>query len=215
LPVGARRTYLLTASPYPSCLSLAEFSAAVAKAYFGIKKDGTYDIKGLTAIKSNSPKFIYNIFDECIQELITVTNKSEFNKAKRKIKTIVENAIDDLVLGKTPIEDLEYSVVIHDEPKEKLKGTSLHQPYQCAIQLLDSGKSVKKWDEMHFVKVKPFNYQGKRFTVKPTEHVKKFSEINVLDYFRNLRTALNQTFEPMKITINEFEKGKGTLSDFL
>jgi len=65
---------------------------------------------------------------------------------------------------------------------------------------------------MHFVKVKPFNYQGRRFTVKPTENVKNFHEINLMDYLKNLRTALDQTFKPMKITINEFEKGKGTLS---
>jgi DNA polymerase elongation subunit (family B) len=186
-----------------------------AKSYFGIKKDGTYDLKGLTAIKSNSPEFIFKVFDECIQELTTVTNKFEFNKAKRKIKAIVQDAIDDLVLGKIPIEELEYSVKIHDDPKEKLKGASLHQPYQCAIQLMDSGKSVKKWDKMHFVKVKPFNYRGRRFTVKPTDHIKRLSEINVLDYIRNLRTALNQTFEPMGITINAFEKATGTLSDFL
>ena len=186
-----------------------------AKAYFGIKKDGTYDLKGLTAIKSNSPEFIFNVFDQCIQELTTVTNKSEFKKAKRKIKAIVQDAIDDLVLGKIPIEELEYSVRIHDDPKEKLKGASLHQPYQCAIQLLDSGKSVKKWDEMRFVKVKPFNYHGKRFTVKPTDQIKRLSEINVLDYIRNLRTALNQTFEPMGISINAAEKAKGTLFDFI
>jgi len=186
-----------------------------AKAYFGIKQDGTYDIKGLTAIKSNSPDFIYNIFDDCIQELTDVENEAEFKKAKRRIKKIVQNAIDALVLGQTPIEELEYSVIIHDDPKEKSKGKSLHQPYQCAVQLLDSGKSVKRGDEMRFVKVKPFNYQGRRFTVKPTNFVKRFSEINFMDYIRNLRTALNQTFEPMKITINEFEKGKGTLSDFL
>jgi len=179
-----------------------------AKAYFGIKKDGTYDAKGLTAIKSNSPDFIYNIFDECIQELTTVTNKSEFNKAKRKIKSIVQDAIDDLVLGDTPIEDLEYTVVIHDDPKEKMKAKSLHQPYQCAVQLIDSGKSVKKWDEMHFVKVKPFNYHGRRFTVKPSDQIKRRSEINVLDYIRNLRTALSQTFEPMGFIINAFENGK-------
>jgi DNA polymerase I len=185
-----------------------------AKSYFGIKKDGTYDLKGLTAIKSNSPEFIFKVFDECIQELTMVTNKSEFNKAKLKIKTIVQNAIDDLVLGKIPIEDLEYSVKIHDDPKEKLKGASLHQPYQCAIQLLDSGKSVKKYDEMRFVKVKPFNYHGKRFTVKPTDHIKRLGEINALDYIRNLRTALNQTFEPMGILINAAEKAKGTLFDF-
>ena len=186
-----------------------------AKAYFGIKKDRTYDTKGLTAIKSNSTNFVFNVFDDCIQELTSVKNKAEFTKAKRKIKAIVQNAIGDLVLGDIPIDDLEYSVVIHGDPKEKLKGKSLHQPYQCAIQLLNSGKRVKRGDEMHFVKVKPFNYQGRRFTVKPTEHVKKVSEINVIDYIRNLRTALDQTFKPMKITVNEFEKFKGTLSDFL
>ena len=80
---------------------------------------------------------------------------------------------------------------------------------------MDSGKTVKKWDEMRFVKVKPFNYHGKRFTVKPTDHIKRLSEINVLDYIRNLRTALNQTFEPMDISINATQKNKGTLSDFL
>ncbi len=186
-----------------------------AKAYFGIKKDGTYALKGLTAIKSNSPDFIYNLFDDCIQELITVTNKSEFTKAKRKIKAIVQDTIDDLVLGKIPIEDLEYSVKIHDDPKEKLKGASLHQPYQCAIQLIDAGKNVRKYDEMHFVKVKPFNYRGRKFTVKPTDHIKKLSEINLLDYIKNLKTALNQTFEPMEISIAAFKKAKGTLSDFL
>jgi len=127
----------------------------------------------------------------------------------------VRTALDNLLLGKVPIKDLEYAVVIHDDPKEKMKGKSLHQPYQCAIQLLDSGKSVKLGDEMRFIKVKHFTFQGRKFTVKPTEHVKKFSEINLMDYFKNLRTALNQTFKPMKITISEFEKGKGTLSDFL
>ena len=186
-----------------------------AKAYFGIRKDGSVDIKGLTAIKSNSTVFVSNVFNDCIQELTSVRNKSEFNKAKVRIKTIVRNAMNDLLLGKVPIKDLEYAVVIHDDPKEKLKGKSLHQPYQCAIQLFDSGKKVKRRDTMRFVKVKPFNYQGRKFTVKPTEHVKKFSEINLMDYFKNLRTALNQTFKPMKIMMNELEKGKRTLSDFL
>ena len=62
--------------------------------------------------------------------------------------------------------------------------------------------------------VKPFNYQGSKFTVKPTDQIKRLSEINVLDYIRNLRTALNQTFEPMDLVIDDFEKGKRTLFDF-
>ena len=63
--------------------------------------------------------------------------------------------------------------------------------------------------------VKPFNYQGRKFTVKPTDQIKRLTEINVLDYIRNLRTALNQTFEPMGISIGSFEKTNGTLSNFL
>jgi DNA polymerase elongation subunit (family B) len=185
-----------------------------SKAYFGIKKDGTYDVKGLTAIKSNSPDFICNVFENCIKELTTVKNRSELVEAKHKIKAIVQNAIEGLVRGEISMKDLEYSVVIHDDPMEKMKGNSIHQPYQCAIQLLDSGKKVRKGDEMHFVKVSPFLYQGRRFTVKPTEYVKKFSEINVMDYVRNLRTALNQTFKPMNISFSDQSKPDKTLFDF-
>ncbi len=185
-----------------------------SKAYFGIKKDGTYDIKGLTAIKSNSPDFIYKVFEDCIKELTTVKDKTDLLEVKHKIEIIVQNVIVDLVRGKIPMEDLEYSVVIHDDPMEKVKGNSIHQPYQCAIQLLDSGHKVKRGDEMHFVKVNPFLYQGRRFTVKPTEYVKRFGEINIMDYIRNLRTALNQIFKPMNITFSDQSIADRTLFDY-
>ena len=126
----------------------------------------------------------------------------------------MQNATEDLVRGEIHIKDLEYSVVIHDDPREKVKGNSIHQPYQCAIQLLDSGQKVKRGNEMHFVKVNPFLYHGRRFTVKPTEYVKGSSEINVMDYIRNLGTALNQTFKPMNITFSDRIKSEKTLLDF-
>ena len=185
-----------------------------AKAYFGIRKDGSVDIKGLTAIKSNSTDFVSNVFSDCVQELTSVRNKSEFNKAKGMLKAIVRHAMDDLLLGKVPMKDLEYAVVIHDDPTEKLKGKSLHQPYQCAIQLLNSGKKVKRGDEMHFIKVKAFMNQGRRFTVKPTDHLDNIREINVEDYLRNLITALNQVFKPMNIILTNSKTTKRTLSDF-
>ena len=185
-----------------------------AKAYFGIKKDGTVDIKGLTAIKSNSPNFFNNVFNDSIKKLKTVKNETEFVNAKNRIQIVMKKAITDLKLGKVPIKDLEYVVAIHEEPKDKMKDKALHQPYQCAIQLLDSGKNVKRGDEMHFVKVKPFNYKGRRFTVKPTENVKNFHEINLEDYLRNLKTALNQTFKPMNITFSDQTKSEKTLFDF-
>ncbi len=43
--------------------------------------------------------------------------------------------------------------------------------------------------------------------MKPAEHVRSVSEMNVEDYIRNLTTALNQTFEPMNIKF-EVEKEK-------
>ena len=76
------------------------------------------------------------------------------------------------------------------------------------------GKKVKKRDKMHFIKVKPFIYKGRKFTVKPTEQVKNFMEINVDDYVRNLKTSLNQTFEPMGITFTSDITTEKTLFDF-
>ncbi len=185
-----------------------------SKAYFGIRKDGTVDIKGLTAIKSNSPNFINNVFNDCIQELKNVTNESELNKAKKRIKIVVNKTVTNLKLGKIPLKDLEYTIVIHEDPKEKLKGKTLHQPYQCAFQLLESGKKVKRRDKMHFIKVKPFIYKGRKFTVKPTEQVKNFKEINIEDYIRNLKTSLDQTFNPMDIKFSSNNTTEKTLFDF-
>lgn len=187
----------------------------VAKAYFGIRQNETADIKGVTAIKSNSPDFVQNVFKNCVRELASVRNQSEYVKAKDRIKNVVQSSIKDLKDGKVPIKDLEYNVVIHEDPMEKLKEGALHQPYQCAIQLIDSGKSVTKGANVRFVKVKAFRYRGRNFTVKPTATVKRFSEINVDDYVRNLRTALNQTFKTINLKFSDEISTKKTLSDFL
>ncbi|UCF59214.1 MAG: hypothetical protein JSV15_02030 [Candidatus Bathyarchaeota archaeon] len=84
---------------------------------------------------------------------------------------------------------------------------ALHQPYQCAVQLIDAGVEVSRRDTVSFVKVNPFNYKGRKFTVRPTAHVKSLPEVNVKDYVRNLRTALGQTFKPMNIVF-EIRKDK-------
>lgn len=174
------------------------------KAYFGILRDGTPDLKGLTVIKSNAPNFIQNVFQNCVKELAHVKNVRDYEAAKRRIVTVVQDAIERLRHREVKLEDLEFSVKLYFDPNEKLEAKGpLPQPYQCAVQLIDLGKTVQKRDTVSFVKVKPFNYGGKRFTVKPTNQVRNMSEINVEDYIRNLRTALGQTFSPMNI---RFEK---------
>ncbi len=187
---------------YPVCvLSKAK------KAYFGILPDGTPDLKGLTAIKSNAPNFIQTVFKNCVKELSHVRNAAEFESAKTRITAIVQNAIKNLQDRNVKLEDLVYSVNLYHDPKEKLDSKVLPQPYQCAAQLIDSGKTLRQRDTVSFIKVKPFNYKGKQFTVKPADRVSNIIEINVEDYIRNLTTALNQTFNPMGIT---FETKKET-----
>jgi DNA polymerase elongation subunit (family B) len=173
--------------------------SAAKKAYFGILPDGTPDLKGLTAIKSNAPKFIQHVFKTSVKELSTVKNIGEYEQAKTKITTIVENAITDLRNRKFKTEDMIFSVKLLHDPREKLASKVLPQAYQCAKQLLNSGIGVKQGDTVNFIKVKPFTYQGKEFTVKPAKRVRNATEINVEDYVRNLTTALNQTFKPMGI----------------
>jgi len=185
------------------------------KAYFGIRKDGTPDVKGVTAIKSNSPTFIQNVFKDCVKEMADVKNQTDYMEAKDRVQRVVRNAIKNFKAGKVPIKDLQYKVEVHEDPMEKMRDKALHQPYQCAIQLIDSGRSIKKGAVVSFVKVKPFQYRGKNFTVKPTERVRDFHEVNVDDYVRNLRTALNQTFKPMNIEFREGVKEKVTLTNFV
>jgi DNA polymerase elongation subunit (family B) len=176
------------------------------KAYFGILADGTPDVKGVTAIKSNSPRYINNVFEQCVNELSSVKNPEEYEQAKSRIKNDVDHSIADLKKRAVRLEDLAYSVRLYFDPDKKGVGTkSLHQPYQCAVQLIDAGKTLKKGDVVSFIKVRPFNYKGRPFTVKPVELVAGLAEVNVDDYVRNLVTALNQVFEPMGIKL-ETEK---------
>jgi DNA polymerase elongation subunit (family B) len=185
------------------------------KAYFGIRKDGTSDIKGVTAIKSNSPQLIQKVFKDSVKEMAEVKNQDDFEEAKERIQRIMKNTIHALKAGNVNLKDLEYQIELHDDPMKKMKEKAWHQPYQCAIQLIDSGKPIYKGDIVRFIKVKPFSYRKRTFTVKPIEQVQKISEVNVEDYVRNLRTALSQTFQPMGLQFLEEWEKKITLSDFL
>jgi hypothetical protein len=73
-------------------------------------------------------------------------------------------------------------------------------------------EKVDRGNTMHFIKVKPFKYKGKTFTVKPVEHVKSSKEINVEDYIRKMTTALEQTFAPMGIKLEQ--KPETKISDW-
>ena len=178
---------------------------AAKKAYFGILPDGKPDIKGLTAIKSSAPKFIRRVFQDCVKELSNVKTIEEYESTKKRIIAVVQQAVSELKSRRVQLEDLVYSIKLYFDPNERL-ATNVKvtpQQYQCAVQLLDVGEKVDKGDTVHFIKVKPFNYKGKTFTVKPVDYVKSLKEINVEDYIRNMTTALEQTFAPMGIKLEQ------------
>ena len=183
------------------------------KAYFGVRKDGTPEIKGVMALKSNSPPFIRKVFMRCVKELVDVKNWAEFEEAKKRIQRIVDEATEDLKAGRIPLEDLAYRVKIHESLNGRfMTAEPMSQPYQCAIQLEDHGMKVAHGSLVSFVKVKPFMYRGKRYTVKPLIFA-KMHEVNIEDYIRNLRSSLDQIFKPMNISLNK--KQKVTLADFI
>ena len=140
-------------------------------------------------------------------------NWAEFEEAKKRIQRIVDEAIEDLKAGRIPLEDLAYQVKIHESPDGRfMTNEPMPQPYQCAVQLENQGVKVTHGSIVSFVKVKPFIYRGKRYTVKPLIFA-KLHEVNVEDYIRNLRSCLGQIFKPMNISLDG--KQKATLADFI
>ncbi len=173
------------------------------KAYFGILADGTPDIKGVTAAKSNAPAYVTNVFKQCVIELSVVRDQEGYEQAKKSIRRIAEKAVADLERRLVKLDDLVYTVKLYADPNERIGDVkSAHQPYQCALQLIDAGQKLSNGDTVSFIKVKPFKYKDRTFSVKPAEFVSSTTEVNTHDYVRNLLTALNQTFEPMGIQLD-------------
>ena len=171
------------------------------KAYFGVLPDGEPEIKGLTIAKSNSPRFFINTFQECLKALAKGRHSpAEFEQAKTQVQTVVNQAMQDLRRGRVPLNDLEYKVEIRDDPVEKSTARTIPQPYQAAALLIERGVRVNPGAEVGFVKVHPFKHKGRNFTVKPIKQATA-NELNVEDYIRNLTSSLQQTFEPMGITL--------------
>ncbi len=171
------------------------------KAYFGVLPNGEPEIKGLTIAKSNSPRFFLTTFQECLKAL-SKGRKSpqEFEHAKDQVQTVVTEALKKLRKGQVPLDDLEYKVEIRDDPAMKSRAKTIPQPYQAAILLLERGVRVTPGEEVGFVKVRPFKHGARNFTVKPFSQATS-NELNVDDYIRNLTSSLQQTFEPMGITL--------------
>ncbi len=186
--------------------------SAAKKAYFGIMPDGQAEVKGLTVVKSNSPRFFQETFRKCLSRLSTVRTREELELAKNDVEAIVVEAVRNLREGKVRLDDLEYKVELREDPEAKFADRTLPQAYQAARLLYKSGRKLVRRETVGFVKVRRFKFDDRYFTVKPIEQAEK-REVNTEDYIRNLLSSLAQTFEPMGI---DFQKTRGsTLADFV
>ncbi|MFX1565724.1 MAG: DNA polymerase domain-containing protein, partial [Promethearchaeota archaeon] len=176
---------------------LCVFSSA-KKAYFGILPDGKPDIKGITLGKSSTPPRFREIFLEAVKPLAVVDSPTKLADAKPEIVSILQREITRLRRRDFAVDEMEYRVKVWKGDKGRGKGSALAQPYQALQQLSDKGIKVKKRDEIRFVKVNPFRYSTRTFTVKPTQMATK-DEIDIPDYIRKLEMAFEQILIPLEI----------------
>jgi len=180
------------------------------KNYLGVLADGTVDVKGLTGKKSHTPPFIRNAFYNILDILSKVSSENDFESAKQKIKTIIQQNALNLEQRKIPLEELSFNVMINKSPDKygKAMGTSwarsldgkdtktgnykgLPQHIKAAKLLVDIGRDIKAGDIVSYVKTKSGD------GVKPVELARP-EEVDTEKYL----DAMEATFDQLLSSLN-------------
>jgi DNA polymerase, archaea type len=174
------------------------------KNYLGVLADGTVDVKGLTGKKSHTPPFIRKAFYNILNILSKVKSENDFESAKQKIKTIIQENAHNLEQRKIPLEELTFNVMINKSPDKygKSIGTNramslegrdteigifkgLPQHIKAAKLLVDIGREVKAGDIVSYVKTKTGD------GVKPVELARP-EEVDTEKYLDTMESTLDQ-----------------------
>jgi DNA polymerase I len=178
------------------------------KNYLGVVQDGTVDVKGLTGKKSHTPPFIRNAFYKILDILGDVNSTNDFEYAKEQIKKIIQENARNLELGKIPLPDLSFNVMVNKSPSKYGKKTSaisrpssldhntkdreietykgLPQHIKAAKLLLDNGKEIKAGDIISYVKTK--TGEG----VKPIDLLIRMEDIDTEKYLETMEATFDQ-----------------------
>ncbi len=173
------------------------------KNYFGVMKDGSVDVKGLTGKKSHTPPFIRNAFYKVIEILGNVNNEKDFEIAREEIMMIIRDNVKRLKSKSIVLEELAFNVMISKAPKEYKKTIPQHIR---AAQLLEEHREIKAGDIISYIKTR--TPPG----VKPIE-LAKSEEIDVDKYLE----AMQSTFDQILLALGyEFDilLGATKLEDF-
>jgi DNA polymerase, archaea type len=182
------------------------------KNYLGVLQDDTVDVKGLTGKKSHTPPFIRKAFSRILEILKEVNSEKDFEKAKEKIRKIIQSYANDLEAGKINPSELSFNVMVNKSPErygEKTNNSKvqsivdgknidyitykgLPQHIKAALLLHQSGRKIKAGDIISYVKTK--NNDG----VKPVELIKNINEIDTEKYLG----AMESTFDQLLSALN-------------
>jgi DNA polymerase I len=172
------------------------------KNYFGVLKDGSVDIKGLTGKKSNTPIFIRNTFKQVIEILKGVQTPPDFALAKTKIIELLRTKVDDLKSNKIPMEGLAFRVMLN---KDLLSYAKDPQHVKAAQKLmLRTGKIPKAGEVIEFVKT----LNG----VEPLSLATR-AEVDIPKYLEQMESTFDQILTTMGSDFKEVQ-GQTKLSDF-
>lgn len=184
------------------------------KNYLGVLEDGTVDVKGLTGKKSHTPPIIRYAFYDILNVLKEVFSENDFEKAKEKIKKIVQSIAEDLEKKRISLEELSFNVMINKSPdnygiktsekrfdksisldgKEKdienLKGIPQH--IKAAKQLVEIGKQVKTGDIISYVKTRTLD------GVKPVE-LANHMDIDTEKYLESMESTFDQILSSLNL----------------
>lgn len=157
------------------------------KNYFGMKKDGKMDIKGLTGKKSNTPPFVKRLFNDILEKLKPINNISDFNEVKQEIRYMVKMVIDNF--DDIPLDQLTFKVMIGQEPSAyKTKPQAVK-----AAEQLDA--KPEKGQYVEFIKI------WKDPKVCPTSLTKR-GDVDKAKYMDSLESTMDQICDPMDISMD-------------
>ena len=165
-----------------ACLS------ARKKNYFGVLKDGTVDVKGLTGKKKHTPQIIKTPFEETKKLLAQVNTEEDILVAKKAILKSVKTTY--LKLKTRTFGDME-NLAFHvtaSRDVEDYDGDPQH--IKAAKQLKASGVDVGEGSDISFVKTKD------KAKVKPTKLAKP-DDIDITKYTEFLKSTFIQILEPL------------------
>lgn len=157
------------------------------KNYFGVKKDGKLDIKGLVGKKSNTPPYLKTLFKEIMEQLRQVMTPEELPTVKLEISEKIKKTMDNF--DNISLEELAIKVSLNKNPEE----------YKVKPQVLKAAEQLpNKPVKGQFVSyVKTWN----GVKVKPIELVER-KDIDKLKYMGGFKSTLEQVVEPFDIDID-------------